>query len=406
MIGDQEASEAQAGVRRPDAASPPAGPARVLRPRVVIFDAYPHVFAGAQHIDRLLARELPDQGWPVLIVVPGAGRFVEVLEREKLPVEVVQAPPSLSNFGGSTRGRRRVAAAASLPGYWLRLARRLRELQPSVVHIADVRGMVLAGVPGRLAGARVVWHVHGVPGGRGVNRFAACLAHAIVVPSRWEARQVGQVWPHRPIEVIVNAVSDQVRRSRPVDPIRAPVVVVLGRLHPHKGIDVLLRAASLLAPAHTGLQVLIAGADDPGSPAERELLQALADGAGLAGRVHFLGFRDRAEQVIARARIYVQPSRFEPQGLAILEAMAIGVPVVASEVGGVPEVVIDGVNGLLVPPDDPAALAGAIDRLLGDPTLAERLRQAAFQTMSGAQFSPGEMAARTVTLYERILRAD
>ncbi len=374
-----------------------------LEPRVVIFDPYPHAYAGAQHIDHLLARELPGRGWPVLTIVPGPGRFVDHLERDALPVEVVAAPPSLSHFGGSTTGWRLVGAALALPGYWLRLTHRLRELQPAVAHIVDIRGMILAALPARLAGARVVWHVHGAPGGRLANRLGACCADGIVVPSQWAARQLGGGWPHTPIEVVANAVDDTIRRSTPAPLVGEPVLVVLGRLHPNKGIDVLLRAAALLLPAHAGLRVLIAGHDDPGARGERDRLEAMVAGTSLAGRAEFLGFRDRVEEVIARGRVYVQPSRFEPQGLAILEAMAVGVAVVATDVGGVPEVVVDGVNGLLVRPDDAASLATAIERLLTDSVLAERLRQAAFETVNRFDHSSQAMVAHTVALYERVL---
>jgi glycosyltransferase involved in cell wall biosynthesis len=399
----EAAAEGEVFRARGDTRDTPQMPAWAgLGPRVVIFDPYPHAYAGAQHIDDLLARELPVHGWPVLTIVPGLGRFVDQLTRDGLPVEIVAAPRSLSHFGGSTTGRRAVGATLALPRYWWRLTRRLRQLRPAVAHIVDVRGMILAAVPARLAGARVVWHVHGAPSGLLGNRLAAWCADGIVVPSQWAARQLGGGWPHTPIEVVANAVDDAIRRASPVALVTEPVLVVLGRLHPNKGIDVLVRAATLLSPGQAGLRVLIAGDDDPGAPGERDRLEAMVAGTPLAGRVEFLGFRERVDELIARARVYVQPSRFEPQGLAILEAMAVGVPVVASGVGGVPEVVEDGVNGLLVPPDDPASLAAAIDRLLTDSALAERLRQAAFASVNGFDHSSQVLVARTIELYERL----
>ncbi len=373
------------------------------RARVVIFDSYPNAYGGAQHVDHFLARELPGRGWPVLTIVPGPGRFVERLRRDGLAVEVVPAARPLSRFGGSTKGRRLAVAVVTLPWYWLRLTRRLREVRPSVAHIADLRGMVLAGVPARLAGARVVWHVHATVGSPGLNRLAACCAHVIAVPSRATARQVGGRWPHKRIEVVSNAIGEEARRSSPVDLVREPVLVTLGRLHPQKGLDVLLRAALLLQPRHAGLRVLIAGDEDLGGPRERDRLLALIDRTALAGRVEFLGFCERTAEIIARGRVYVQPSRQETQGLAILEAMAVGVPVVATDVGGVSEGVDDGVNGLLVAPDDPAAMAAAIDRLLTDPAIAERLRRAAFETVRGFKYSPEGALASTIALYERIV---
>ena len=102
-------------------------------------------------------------------------------------------------------------------------------------------------------------------------------------------------------------------------------------------------------------------------------MRQLAASLGLAGVVHFLGPRPDVPDLLNAMDIFVLPSYSEGMSLALLEAMAAGLPVIATAVGGTPEVVTDGENGLLIPPRDAEALAGALERLLADPALAQHL---------------------------------
>lgn len=150
-----------------------------------------------------------------------------------------------------------------------------------------------------------------------------------------------------------------------------PYVFAIGRHVPQKGFDVLLRAFA--AAGHVGHDLAIAG-DGP----EHASLRALADELGVASRVRWAGRVDHAEAVrwFAGASLFVLPSRHEPMGIVNLEAMACGLPVIASRVGGVPELVRDGEEGLLVPAEDVAALAAALRRLCGEEALRRRLGEA------------------------------
>jgi glycosyltransferase involved in cell wall biosynthesis len=146
---------------------------------------------------------------------------------------------------------------------------------------------------------------------------------------------------------------------------------MVANLIPYKGHDVVLDALARLAdPPSLRLA---------GGGAERDRLATRAAELGLAGRVEFLGAVAGAEHLWAAAQFGVLASFQEGLPNAVLEAMASGVPVVATAVGGVPELVDDGVTGLVVPPGDPAALAGAIDALAGDAALRVRLGAAARQ---------------------------
>ena len=175
-----------------------------------------------------------------------------------------------------------------------------------------------------------------------------------------------------------------------------PYALAIGRHVPQKGFDVLLRAwASAESDGRTaGHDLLIAG-DGP----ERASLERLGGELGESSRVRFVGRADRpaAVALFKGCSFFVLPSRMEPQGIVNLEAMAAGKAVVASDVGGVPEIVLDGETGLLSPGGDADALAERIGRLAGDATLRERLGRAGRRRAE--EFDWGVLANQYLNLY-------
>jgi glycosyltransferase involved in cell wall biosynthesis len=145
-------------------------------------------------------------------------------------------------------------------------------------------------------------------------------------------------------------------------------VGVVGRLVPEKGVDVFLQAAALVLAVVPQARFLVVG-DGP----VRADLERQAAGLGIADRVTFTGFRADAPQVIAGLDLLAVPSRSDGSPLVVCEAMAAGVPVVASRVGGLPDLVADGRTGLLVGPGRSEELARALVSLLLDPTAADEL---------------------------------
>ncbi len=164
---------------------------------------------------------------------------------------------------------------------------------------------------------------------------------------------------------------------------------------PLKGQDVLLRAFAEVRRRHPALDLLFAGGGRT-----RPRCESLCRQLGLEGAVRFLGVRPAGEvrRLLAGAEIVIAPSRWEAFGLVLLEAMAAGRPVIASRVGGVPEVVEDFETGLLVPPDDPSALADAIGRLLDDATLGARLGRCGREVAERCSWEA--IARRYVAAYE------
>ena len=184
--------------------------------------------------------------------------------------------------------------------------------------------------------------------------------------------------PSPPTRLLPNPVSladlDRGARSLSEGPSGPELsIAATGRLVPDKGFDLLLRALALLGGDVPPWRLAILG-EGP----EREALEALSRALDLDHRVTFLGYRENPFPILDRCDLFVLPSRIEAQPLALLEAMALGRPVVATDCPlGLSEVVEDGRSGLLVPPEDPPALAGAVRRLLLSPELREDLGRGA-----------------------------
>jgi glycosyltransferase involved in cell wall biosynthesis len=200
----------------------------------------------------------------------------------------------------------------------------------------------------------------------------------------------------RVTEIVPNPVRLPERTADPrADP---PVVLALGRLGPDKGSYLLLAAFAAIAQRHPAATVVMAG------DGEVEGVLAAARAAGLADRVSVPGWVDRAEvdRLLRTATVFALPSRIEGLPMSMLEAMAHGLPVVVTPVGGIPDVVTDGVDGRLVRPDDPEGLAAALDSLLSDREAAARLGAAARRVMA-EEYEIHVVAERVAAVVERCI---
>jgi glycosyltransferase involved in cell wall biosynthesis len=366
------------------------------RQRVVYFAAYPHVYGGVERALELLATGLRQRAWSPQVVLPADGLAADRFRGAGLPVDILQAPDALLVYGNATRGRRALAAAAVLPGYWSRLARRVRGAD--VVHMFGHRGWGLAGPAARLARVPAVWQVGGPEPGRFIPMVAARTASAVIAVSRsaaWTLPTSARV------DIVANAVDPHAFEAAGPSTPEPFHVACAARLTPEKGVDVLVRAAALVRADVPDLRVLVLGGTQAGHEAYRAELTRLADEHGVADAVCFAGFVDRPYEHWTGARVYVQPSREEGFGLAVAEAMASGLPVVASAVGGLVEVLDEGRAGLLVPPDDPAALAHRVKTLLDDKAEAARLADAG-RTRAATHYGVDRMLDGVEAVYRRV----
>jgi len=259
------------------------------------------------------------------------------------------------------------------------LTRLLRRERPDIVHASSSKAGILGRLAAFLAGVPVrIFTVHGwafaahdgAPARlyRFADRAVEPLTTVTICVSD-HAREVGLAAgtcaPERTI-VIPNAVDVAgAPRARPGGRER-PLILAVGRLKAPKDFPTLVRALGDLPPQ--SFDAVIVG-EGPDRPRLEEDIRAL----GLSGRVSLAGERRDVPRLLADADVFVLPSRSEGHPVSVLEAMAAGVPVVASRVGGVAEQVADGETGLLVAPGDPAELAAALRRLAADPSLRRRL---------------------------------
>jgi glycosyltransferase involved in cell wall biosynthesis len=244
----------------------------------------------------------------------------------------------------------------------------------------------LAGFQGHRGGPRVAAL-------RRVRDAALRRAAYVVCPSGF-LREIALGWGLDPARVgVVPNASPQPQRPLPAaPPLDRPALAFAGRLTAAKSLDVLLEAVARV----DGVSLVIAGDGE-----ERESVAVRAGELGLDGRVRLLGALPREEvlALLGAADAVVLSSAWENFPHVLVEALAVGTPVIATRVGGVPEIVEDGVSGLLVPPGDADALAGAVRRYLGDEVLRERLREGA--RAAGARFAPEALLDRL----EQILAA-
>jgi glycosyltransferase involved in cell wall biosynthesis len=248
-----------------------------------------------------------------------------------------------------------------------------------IVHTHDRRAGLLVRPQAALAGARAVHTLHGVPD-EVFSLVGSSLARFLTEHGFSPKRMV----------VIPNGIVT--RRGEPTPFHDPPLLATAAVLTHRKGLDVLLEAcARLQAPT----RIAVFG-DGP----LRGVLSGRAASLGLDAVFH--GHVADPWERLAEADVFVLPSRAENMPIAILEAMALALPVVATRVGGVPELVADGETGLLVDPDDAAGLANALDSLLSDPRRAAAMGRAG-AARAAEDFDQAKLALRTVQLYERLV---
>ncbi|PWU18849.1 MAG: hypothetical protein C5B48_14335 [Candidatus Rokuibacteriota bacterium] len=280
-----------------------------------------------------------------------------------------------------------------------RVRRELRRQAPDLVHThlvhADVYGALGHGTP-------VVSTKHNPdPFRRGpfryVERALARRARRVIAISnavrRFSIEQVGL--PAEKVDVVHYGLDELPRAwgENPEVPVQdgAPILLCVARLVQQKGVDVAAGALSLVREAHPHAVLVVLG-EGP----ERRALEA--EGVLLPGRVGDVA------AWYGRADVVVHPARWEGFGMAMLEAMLAADPVVATRAGSAPEIVVDGETGLLVPPDDPEALAQAVSALIAEPARAHALGRAGLER-ARSHFSVDRMADETVTVYRRALGA-
>jgi glycosyltransferase involved in cell wall biosynthesis len=306
-------------------------------------------------------------------------------------------------------GSKASKARGALAGFWNTLLACVRQ-HPAVVHVhaasraSFVRKSVVLLIA-RLAGSKTIFHLHGggfrqfftVEAGGLMRRWIRHTLEAssvVIALSPGWARFVQSIAPQARVAVVPNAVPLAPPSSVREEPGR---ILFLGRLESAKGVFELLGAGALLAPRFPALRLVFGGEGDAGA------LRRRAAELGIEDRLELPGWLEpqARDGQLARASVFCLPSHAEGLPMAMLEAMASGRAVVASSVGGIPETIVDGVNGLLVPPRDEAALARALAQVLGDDALRARLALAGRATIE-QHYSTEVVCGQLSALYREL----
>jgi glycosyltransferase involved in cell wall biosynthesis len=292
----------------------------------------------------------------------------------------------------------------------VRFAAWCRDLDIQAVHACDfyanvfaLPGAALARVPVRIGARRDVFMPERTPAQQRLQRLAYQLAHRIVANSAAAVdRLMEEGVANERIANIANGIDLSRFAAGATNP-RLPgsrrVITTVANLRPGKGHDVLLNAAARVARRIPDVQFQIVG-----DGSERRQLEQQAATLRISAQVSFLGHRGDVPAILQHSDVFAFPSFMEASPNAVIEAMAAGLPIVATRVGGIPELIEDGRNGLLVPPGDDRALAAGLLRLIERPQLAARVADAARQTVD-ARFSFDRMVGEFQELFLHELSA-
>jgi glycosyltransferase involved in cell wall biosynthesis len=349
------------------------------------------VLSGAE---LLLSDLAASYGHSCKVVLFADGPFRERLEKAGVEVEVLPAPPAVKDIRRQAGGLRELRAA---PGV-LHLSRRLARVARSydVLYANSQKALVVGALAGKLAGKPVMWHLHDMLTTDHFSPKHQWLA--VTIANRMVARVIANSeatalefaksgGEPKLVHVVYNGIDAGPMES--VDPEEVaelkeklglagiPVVGTFSRLAPWKGQHVLIEALTRLP----GFHALIVGEALFGEYAYARSLDDQSRALGVANRVHRLGFREDIPRLMKLTDVVAHTSiAAEPFGRVIVEGMLARKPVLASRAGGVMEIVEDGMNGVLVPPEDSNALAAALANLVANPSKGRALAEAGYET--------------------------
>ena len=318
------------------------------------------------------------------ISLSGRGPLADALQKLGWPVTALEAPEGLR------------------PSLIARLALLFRRLQLDVVHTHDDRPLIYGAPAAWLARTRTILHTHHhgrlpqtTPRQSWLIRQAARLTHCFVCVSQDSARYMEEIGVKASkVRTLWNGIDLDRFAFRGFAP-GGPIVTV-ARLSPEKGVDVLLKAMAQVLHSEPRVRLEIAG-----DGVLRASLERLTAELGISAQVRFLGEVADIPELLARASLFVLPSHSEGISLTLLEAMARGLPVVTTRVGGNTEVVIDGETGFLVPANDPNSLSARILQLVHDADRCQMMGRAGRHRVEAHFDIRGVLAG-----YERLYRGE
>ncbi|MGA2232636.1 MAG: glycosyltransferase family 4 protein [Tepidisphaeraceae bacterium] len=382
-------------------------------PRRVLYLDHTSVLAGGEIALLNLVRALDPNRYVPIVGLLSDGPFAAELKTAGVETHILPSSRALlearkDSLGGASLLRGGAATAAI--GSIFRLKRLIRATRADLVHTNSLKANLLGGIAARLARRPVVWHLRdrisedylSPTAARLVRVFSHYLPHHIVANSN---ATLATLTTDPALGSVIYSGLDlsEYLAIAPRERAGPPRVGIIGRLAEWKGQHVFLQAAAEIKNRIPGVTFQIIGSPLFGETDYESRLHQLADSLGIAPITEFTGFRRDIPALLAQLDLLVHASiTGEPFGQVVVQAMAAAKPVVATNGGGIPEVVADGQTGLLVPMNDPHAMTDAVCRILGDTALSEAMGQKARQRARDL-FTIQRTAAQTMDLYDRLL---
>jgi glycosyltransferase involved in cell wall biosynthesis len=364
--------------------------------RTVVHYSEAGVFGGAERMLLTLMRGLDPDRWRSVLFHHGGDGIAQLVEESRALGVETRAFPRLS-------GKRGLLA---LPSF----VAALRAESPVVFHahlgwaLRCTRGILAAAAirTPAIVASQQLFDVPVRARDRAMHRIVSRAVDRYIAVSASMKRRMGEVVhdAERRIELVRNGTvlepllaARRRRNAATISGSSPPVVLALARLDWQKGIEHLVRAAPFVPDARFRIA---------GEGPDRKALEELAAAHGVDDRVTFLGHRTDVPELLAQADVFVLPSILEGLPVSIVEAMAAGTPVIATDIEGTNEIVRDGVTGLLVPPGDAASLAAAIRRMLSDESLRHAATAEAGALVS-AEYGADTMVRRVEQVYDQAI---
>lgn len=347
--------------------------------RIAFVEARYQSFYGAQRSLYTLVTNLSTQFEPV-VLLPGDGVVANKYRDAGVDVHIIPLGGNANLFGGEVFRLslwKRLGVVVDLLKYNLRVARWLEDYDIDVVYANDFRALIYAGIAAKLVKKPVLWYVRA----DGLSPLEACMGVRLATRIILIANGVKRAFPPRDLrryarkfcvlytgfELDNNFGCTESEVCAKLDvPARVPVIGIVGSICHRKGHDLLVHALAHLKSRKIDAHLLVVGGSPVGHEHYRRHLEDLIDSHDLSSQVHWLGYQENVMPLYRLMDVLVLPSRSEGLPRTLIEGLFAGVPVVATDVGGVSEIVAMDYLGQVVPPDDVTSLAEALAQVLTD----------------------------------------
>ncbi|MCD6099991.1 MAG: glycosyltransferase [Candidatus Marinimicrobia bacterium] len=345
--------------------------------KAILYIQHTSEIGGAERSLYYLLRDLDKNSFRPIVIVPTDGKFYRELKQLDIDVRILD----IKWIQKSINPLRLMSYLLSLFKIASRLYMIIRKENIALIHTNSIGTQIYGGIIGWITNIDVIWHVRDILNlnfsNRFLLRFNGRLSTKIITISEAVRRSLLAIGiPRKKCTTVYNGVDlEEFRLKRSGDRVRdefkisrkQPVIGLIGVLEPLKGQDIFIKSAEMILRDYPETKFLLVGDSKIGKENFAAELQDIVEKLGISGKIIFTGFRRDIQDVMAAFDILVNASLYrEGFGRTIIEAMALGKPVIGTKVGGIPEIVIDTETGILVEPGDPYRLAEAINYLLAN----------------------------------------